>query len=126
MHAIHYVVHFNDFQLHNWTEKLDPATRKVTPRPFLILAAWEPPKPIHFWKGHRKSGRIGLVKIFPHPLYHFKGNYGNQWDYLFSDLMTLGGTGRGGNAFLGCPSVGTKYAFPPVPVPPRVIRSLNK
>ena len=53
--------------IHNWTEKLDPATRKVTPRPFLILTAWETPKPIHFWKGHQKSGRIGVVKIFPQP-----------------------------------------------------------
>ena len=44
-------------KVHNWTEKLDLARRKVTPCPFLILAAWEPPKPIHFWKGHRKSGR---------------------------------------------------------------------
>ena len=46
-------------KIYNWTEKLDPATRKVTPRPFLILAAWEPPKPIHFWKGYQKSGRNG-------------------------------------------------------------------
>ena len=42
-------------------EKSDP------PRPFLILAAWKLPKPIHFWKGHRRSGRNGVVKIFPHP-----------------------------------------------------------
>ena len=43
------------------------AIDRITPRPFLILAAWEPPKPIHFWKGHQKSGRNGVVKIFPHP-----------------------------------------------------------
>ena len=62
-----FFVFFLFLYVHNWTEKLDPATRKVTPRPFLILAAWEPPKPIHFWKGHQKSGRNGVVKIFPHP-----------------------------------------------------------
>ena len=54
-------------QIPNWTEKFDPATRKVTPRPFLIVA-WEPiKKPIHLWKGHRKTGKNGVVKIFPHP-----------------------------------------------------------
>ena len=54
--------------IHNWTEKSDPATRKVTPpRAVLILAAWEPPKPIHLWKGHRKSGRNKVAKIFPEP-----------------------------------------------------------
>ena len=59
----------NPIPLHNWMEKIGSrATRKVTPRPFLISAAWEPPKPIHFWKGHRKFGRNGEVKTFPHPL----------------------------------------------------------
>ena len=36
-------------------------------RPFLILAAWELPKPIHFWKGHQKSGRNKVVKIWGVP-----------------------------------------------------------
>ena len=78
-------------------EKLDPAKRKVTPRPFLILAAWEPPKPIHFWKGHQKSGRNGVVKISP-----------THWD-----LMTLMEAGRGGNAFWGSQGLVQKMHFRP-------------
>ena len=50
-----------DEKIESGYEKSDP------PRAVLILAAWEPPKPIHFWKGHRKSGRNEVAKIFPEP-----------------------------------------------------------
>ena len=125
-------------------EKL--ATRKVTPRPFLILAAWESPKPIHFWKGPSKIRKKWGSENFP-PLTGGVGapwggdekfsKYGlqyiklkviknaNQWDYLLREWMTLVEAGRGGNAFLGFPGVGTKNAFPSLPASPRVIKFLN-
>ena len=110
------------------------------------ISGMETPKPIHFWKGHRKSGRNGVAKILPEPrdigvprggdekFSKYGWQYtklkvmenASQWDCLFRDLITLGEAGRGGNAFLGGPGLVPKNAFPSLPASPRVIKFLNK